>query len=160
MDNSSNVLDLDLEIDTAKTVLEASIPDGQYRIYVNTAQHLPTKAGTGYMIKVQLMIISDECKGKFLYHSFNYKNDNQMAQKIGLEQLKKFTLACFGFDQKITNVGIFFDKTCFVTVKSKEWNGEMRPNITGFARDSGDIIPTIPAPAKGNLQPMDDDCPF
>jgi len=71
------------------------VPAGKYNVSAFEAEVKETRSG-GEMIKIRFKVLDGEHAGKFIFHSFNIKNDNPKAVEIGMGQLKSF-MSCAGF---------------------------------------------------------------
>lgn len=69
------------------------IPPGEYTVAVEEAELIDTKSGNGQAIKAVFVITDGEHKGRKIFHYFNVRNSSEIAQTIGLQQLKSFLVA-------------------------------------------------------------------
>lgn len=76
---------------------------GLYPLIVVSAQAKRTKSGTGSFINVEFSVVeSHENSGRRVWDSYNYRNDSEEAQRIGLQQLKGLMKAG-GLGEVLTN---------------------------------------------------------
>ncbi len=72
------------------TSQRTSLDLGIYRLEVEASDVVPTKAGTGQMLKATLNVIEPEaCKGRKMFWQENIANQNPVAEKIGKDNLAK-----------------------------------------------------------------------
>lgn len=64
------------------------LPTGQYTVQIEKAEVKKTKAGDGEYLNVQMKVISQYYNGGVLFHMFNLRNPNEIAQNIGRSELK------------------------------------------------------------------------
>ena len=93
-----------LDLSGVKSSSFSPIPEGTYNLMVDEADVKDTKAGTGQYINCKMKIVGGEYDGRFIFTTFNFKNDNAKAVEIGLQQLKNF-MECAGMtDFALKNV--------------------------------------------------------
>jgi len=63
------------------------IPVGDYRVIISRTDDKVTKKG-GRMLSAGMEVIEGEYKGRWIWHNFNYECANDIAQRIGQQQLK------------------------------------------------------------------------
>jgi hypothetical protein len=91
---SGNLIDIDMEgVEESGTGEYALLPDGKYLAIMTKSEVVPTKAGTGEMLKATFTIFDEKYAGRLVFHNFNIKNASEKAQQIGLGQLKSCYLA-------------------------------------------------------------------
>ena len=59
-----------------------AIPKGEYQVVIVESDKVPTKAGTGHLLKLKLQIVEGEYKGRTLTDRLNLWNPNEVASKI------------------------------------------------------------------------------
>ena len=64
------------------------LPDGIYLTKIAKSELKDTKSGTGQYLNIQFKVIDGQYEGKSIFNTYNVKNDNATAVKIGMEQLK------------------------------------------------------------------------
>jgi len=107
------------------------LEDGTHNVTCTAAEVKDTKAGTGQYVRA----VFETENGMKLYHNFNIKNPNEMAQKIGLGQLKDFIKNSGKSEpNKLGSVDELIGLSVAVRVKTKE--GEDFPVITGFKKSA------------------------
>jgi hypothetical protein len=80
-----------LNLDLSNAQENTPIPDGTYAAICNKAEVVPTKSGTGTLIKIQLKILEGQPQaGRVIFDIFNIENSNPQAVQIGLGQLRTF----------------------------------------------------------------------
>ncbi|RVN04080.1 DUF669 domain-containing protein [Sinorhizobium meliloti] len=62
----------------------SELPSGIYKLEIEASDVVPTKAGTGTILKTTMSVIEPEqYKGRKLFSTFNLENQNPVAQEIG-----------------------------------------------------------------------------
>ena len=69
------------------------LPDGWYNCVVDEAETKETKAGTGMYIKLKIKVTGPTHANRILFTNVNIQNPNEVAQRIGLEQLRSIMQA-------------------------------------------------------------------
>jgi hypothetical protein len=89
-----------LNLDYDPTTIEADnsfspLPSGDYLFEIESAEVKESKknANNKYM-SLRLSVISADYTGKKVFPIINFKNDNEVAQKIGAAQLGELMRAC------------------------------------------------------------------
>jgi len=59
-----------------------AIPKGDYQVVIIESDKVPTKAGTGHLLKLKLQIVEGEHKGRTLTDRLNLWNPNEVASRI------------------------------------------------------------------------------
>lgn len=63
------------------------LPNGIYALEIEASDVVPTKAGTGTILKTTSVVIEPEdFKGRKLFNNYNLENPNEIAQRIGQQQ--------------------------------------------------------------------------
>jgi hypothetical protein len=107
-------------IDLSNVKLESDVvPAGEYLVTLTEAQVKETKSGTGEYISAKLRINAGEHEGRFIFTTFNIKNDNAQAVQIGLQQLKGFMKAAGFTDFVVKSVTDLEGATATAVVKNK-----------------------------------------
>lgn len=70
------------------------IPAGVYDMEVVDSAVVPTKAGTGTMLKLQLKVCGGRYDNRRVFDQINIENQNAQAQEIGQRQLSDLCRAC------------------------------------------------------------------
>lgn len=70
------------------------MPAGWYQVRISEADVAITKSGTGQMIKMTLDVIGPSHEGRKVWTNLNIKNDSEVAERIGKQQLGKVMRAC------------------------------------------------------------------
>lgn len=69
------------------------LPDGKYTAIMTESEVVPTRSGTGKILKATFTIFEEKYAGRKVFHNFNIENQSEKAQQIGLGQLKSCYLA-------------------------------------------------------------------
>ena len=59
-----------------------AIPKGEYQVVIVESEKVATKAGTGYLLKLQMQVVEGEFKGHQLTDRLNLWNENDTARRI------------------------------------------------------------------------------
>ncbi len=79
--------------------LKDTIPAGSYPLVVKEVEEMPTKDGSGLLVKARFAVAKGaECEGFSIIHRFNVENNSEDAQTIGRGQLKRLRNAA-GIDE-------------------------------------------------------------
>jgi len=110
------------------------LPNGTYYVIMDQAEVKDTKSGTGSYINAKLKILEGPHEGRFIFTTFNIKNDNAKATEIGLAQLKGF-MRCSGVtDFKLANVLDLIGLRCDAVIKSKDDEHYRAKNVVSYYR--------------------------
>lgn len=63
------------------------IPNGWYKVQIVESEIVPTKAGTGTILKIQQKVLEGEYVNRIIFCNLNIKNPNPIAQQIAMENL-------------------------------------------------------------------------
>jgi len=63
------------------------LPAGWYNVQITESELVPTKAGTGSILKLQQTVIDGEHAGRIVYTNLNVQNPNPIAVEIANQQL-------------------------------------------------------------------------
>lgn len=99
-DLSHYLEDFDDRSVAASTGVPEPVPPGEYMLQVDANELVPTKDGTGMMLKCTLVIVAGEFEGSKIFPQFNVRNKSSQAQTIGIGELKAMAQAC-GVDWEI-----------------------------------------------------------
>jgi hypothetical protein len=114
-----------------------ALPNGWYRIMLDTAEGKATKAGNGRYINCKFHVVEGPFADRILFHLFNVINPNEMAQKIGHQELKKLLVAIGRSQPAATEeelLGLLADGICYGKVtQQKDTDGKVRNKIKEFA---------------------------
>ncbi|MDE3796946.1 DUF669 domain-containing protein [Sinorhizobium meliloti] len=65
----------------------SELPSGVYKLEIEASDVVPTKAGTGTILKTTMSVLEPEShKGRKLFTTYNLENQNPQAQEIGQKQ--------------------------------------------------------------------------
>lgn len=92
--------DVDDRAVAASTGVPEPVPPGEYMLQVDQTELIPTKDGTGMMLKCILSVVAGEFEGRKVLPQFNVRNKSAQAQTIGIGELKALAIAC-GVDWEI-----------------------------------------------------------
>lgn len=92
--------DVDDRAVAASTGVPEPVPPGEYLMQVDANELVPTKDGTGMMLKATLVIVSGEFEGRKIFPQYNVRNKSAQAQTIGIGELKALAAAC-GVDWEV-----------------------------------------------------------
>ena len=63
------------------------IPAGMYQAMIDESEVVPTKSGSGQMLKLTWKVLEGEFKGRLVFDRLNIQNQNPKAEEIGQRQL-------------------------------------------------------------------------
>jgi len=141
----------------------STLPLGIYRLEVTASDVVPTKAGTGTILKLTYDVIEpEEYKGKRFFGNMNIENQNAVAQQIGQKELASLCRAIGLSDLSDSEELHFHAFTAKVGLEKPQEGYAQRNRIVRFYfPDEGNVPePTIdaeqpkqtakPAPANDN----------
>lgn len=75
------------EHDTEQRAEFEELPNGVYALEIEASDVVPTKSGTGTVLKTTMTVIEpEEYKGRRLFTQYNLENQNPQAEEIGRRQ--------------------------------------------------------------------------
>ena len=77
----------------ASTGVPDPVPAGDYTLHMESAEVIPTKDGTGVMLKATVSVVSGPYEGRKIFPQFNIRNKSAQAQAIGIGEFKALCLA-------------------------------------------------------------------
>jgi hypothetical protein len=121
------------------------IPPSKVLVLIEEAEVKPTKANTGYYLKLKLSVVDGPYKNWKLFDNINVQNPSAQCVEIGLRQLAALGLA-IGV-KVITDSSQLVKKTCFAHVKVKDDQNYIRTYspVTPAAAPGVPQQPTAPA---------------
>lgn len=127
------------------------VPAGWYDAVISEADVKPTKNGNGQYINIRYDITGPEHSGRVVFGKLNISNQNQQAEKIGLQQLGELIRA-IGVD-RLQDTDVLLGRRCKIKVKvSPAKDGyEASNDIGGWkALEAGTpIMGSVPPTLKG-----------
>lgn len=129
------------------------LPNGTYLLEIEASDVVPTKSGSGTVLKTTIVVIAPEShKGRKLFNQYNLENSNAQAQEIGQRQFASLCRA-IGVDSVSDSEELHFRA---FTAKiglgkpSKDGQYPARAEIKTYAfPDQGNV----PEPAIDAVQP-------
>lgn len=112
-------MSLNINFDNVQETGFGLLPAGDYTVIVDEASIKETKAGTGEYINMKLKVTEGDHAGRFLFTTFNIKNPNVEAVKIGMGQLKTFCKVSGRGDKPLTDVNDLVGHCAVAVVKTK-----------------------------------------
>ena len=104
------------------------VPADRYKAVIEASDYVPTKAGTGKILKLTYQIIDGNFKGRKIFNNLNLENPNQQAVTISRQTLNGICKACNVTDlqdsSQLHDISMMID----VTVKEDTQYG-MQNNI-------------------------------
>lgn len=70
------------------------LPPDDYTVLMESAEMVPTKDGTGLMLKVKFQVLEGQYKGRLIFDNWTYKNNSEVAQNIGRGKITSLSKAC------------------------------------------------------------------
>jgi len=127
------------------------IPPSKVLVLIEEAEVKPTKANTGYYLKLKLSVVDGPYKNRKLFDNINVQNPSAQCVEIGLRQLAALGLA-IGV-KVITDSSQLVNKTCIAHVKVKD--------DQNYIRTYSSVVPAAPgapqqppAPAQQQTPPQ------
>ena len=121
------------EFDTTNVVATRgfeAIPKGKYLCVVLASEIKKTKAGDGLYLNIQLQIIDGQFENRRLFSRMNIRNPSEVAQQIGLGQLKALKEACGkpneGDSDNLHNIAILVDVGIRKNKETNEYENEVK----------------------------------
>jgi len=133
------------------------IPPSKVLVLIEEAEVKPTKANTGYYLKLKLSVVDGPYKNWKLFDNINVQNPSAQCVEIGLRQLAALGLA-IGV-KVITDSSQLVNKTCIANVKVKDDQNYIRTYSPVVPASPPGVTqqPTYPqqdpAPARQQYQP-------
>ena len=126
------------------------LPAGKYLAQIIDSEVVPTKAGTGQILKLTFEVLEGDFANRRLWARLNITNENAQAQQIGLAQLSALCHAV-GVT-KLTDSLELHERPVLVTVKVRKAKpgdtyGDSN-DVTGFAAVTAAGAPAKPAVSK------------
>lgn len=151
--------------DTTQTEF-STLPLGIYRLEVTASDVVPTKAGTGTILKLTYDVIEpEEFKGRKIFANMNIENQNAVAQQIGQKELASLCRAIGLSDLSDSEELHFHAFTAKVGLEKPQEGYAQRNRIVRFYfPDEGNVPePTIdaeqPKAAASKSAPANDNNP-
>ena len=87
-----------LDFNTAETAAKNMdfdpLPPGRYKAQVTNSEVVPTKAGTGELLKLTFEILEGAHAGRLVFDQLNIANQSEKAEQIGRGMLSALCQAC------------------------------------------------------------------
>lgn len=108
-----------------------TLPAGEYHAVIVDMDEKPTKDGTGKRLNVKLQIASGKYQNRTIFDGLNIQNRSEVAQKIGIGQLKSLCIAAGVENPKSSQELI--GKSLIVKLKvGKDQNQNDRNEVTSY----------------------------
>jgi len=124
-----------------------AIPAGKYEAVITKAEMKDTQAGDGEYLELTFQVIEGEHKNRLLWGRLNIVNKSEQAVKIARGQLSAICRAVGVAELNESNLPNLYDKPLIIRVSQREFEGEMRNEIKGYATRDPDSIPGSTAAA-------------
>lgn len=85
-------LDYTVNTDEQEQSFDA-VPAGEYLAVIEESDYVPTKDGTGKILKLTYQIIDGKMKGRKLFENLNLENKNEQASQIARRSLNSIGMA-------------------------------------------------------------------
>ena len=127
----------------------APLPAGWYSANIIESELKDTNSGTGQYIKIRYDITGPTHQGRVVFGMLNNKNDNEVAEKIGLQQLGTLMKAVKLEDLEDTDqfVGANLD----IKLKIKPARGEYGESNDVCGYRAGAVVAGIPGIPKPDV---------
>ena len=126
----------------------APLPAGWYSANIIESELKDTNSGTGQYIKIRYDITGPTHQGRVVFGMLNIKNDNEVAEKIGLQQLLRL-MKVIGLEWPPEDTDQFVGNSLEIKLKIKPARGEYGESndVCGYKVGAGSAgIPGIPKP--------------
>lgn len=70
------------------------VPAGVYAVEIVESDVVDTKSGTGRMVKLTHKIMEGSYEGRLIWDNINFRNENEVAQRIGQQAIAELCAAC------------------------------------------------------------------
>lgn len=154
MSNLNETFNIDDDVFAADDDFIA-LPAGDYPVSVTEAELKDTKSGTGQYIKMKLYVTDGEKSGRVLFSNLNIRNQNEIAEKIGKQQMGHVMRALGLKTLSDTDQLIGGNMIVKVKVKKDEQYGDAEGNVNevvGYKSLNGSEAPapknTVNSPEK------------
>lgn len=128
------------------------VPAGWYQAMIVDSEEKETKAGTGSYLQLTIEIVGPTHAGRKLWDRLNLNNTNRTAVDIAQRTLADICRAVGVHAPKRSED--LHDKTMCVRVKHREYQGEMREEVSGYKAAKGSAAPKSSADSgKSNTPP-------
>lgn len=136
-----------LNLSGVKAQQGGPLKPGTYAVEVIQAETKNTRDNEGQYIEIQLKVAEGDSVGRKLRHRFNIKNKSEMAQDIGLSQLKSFLLSAGHVGEGLQSIGELIGLKAIAVTKLKKdkENGTAQAEIAYFQ------TPTTKAKSTGGF---------
>lgn len=128
------------------------IPAGTYEMEIVDSDVVPTKSGTGKVLKLQLAVTGAEFNNRRVFDQINIENASPQAQEIGQRQLSDLARAC-GFAAIPGDSQEFHGIPIRVRVKIKRDENYGDRNEVSRYIDPNDGADPAPAPQQRQAAP-------
>ena len=98
------------------------IPAGEYPAIITESDYVPTKGGTGMILKLTWTILDGEYKGRKVFENLNLENKNPQAEQIAKASFNSILFAC-GI-QSVQDSSQLHGKPVLIKVKVKPETAE------------------------------------
>jgi len=131
--------DQDIFTEDLPEVDNTAVPAGWYQGSIEQAEIKNTKAGTGQYLKLQWNIEAPSHEGRKIFQNINFRNHNEIAETIGLKQLRKL-LTAIGVI-RLEDTDQLIGKSCKIKVKKTESDEYGEGNDINNFKSNGGAIP-------------------
>ena len=126
------------------------LPDGDYQVEIVKAEVKDTKAKDGQFIRLQMKVHAPTYAGRIIFGMINVRNKNEVAEKIGRQQLRTI-MECAGL-QRLEDTDQLIGTYLVVKVRTQPAHDGYEPSNTIKAYMPADTEVSAPAsqaaPAK------------
>lgn len=105
----------------------APIPEGEYTVKIKTVDLKGTKSGTGKIMNLGLEVLGPSHAGRVIFAGLNVRNQNKVAEEIGLGQLRQ-VLESVGLE-RLSDTDELVGSTMLVKVKIETSDGYEPKNV-------------------------------
>lgn len=124
------------------------LPRGKYPVEITKAEEQNNKAGTGAFLFVEHTVLSQQYKGRKVFHRFNLRNQSQKAEEIARKEFNSLLDAVGMGDVIIKSPSQLLGKVFLCRVDVEERDGREDNVVKGW-EDKGNLAPASAQPAAG-----------
>ena len=122
------------------------LPAGDYVCVISDSEMVPTKSGTGQMLKLKLKVVRGDHTGRVVFDRLNLINQNATAVKIAKGTLSAISRAVGVLTP--SNSSELHDRPLVVQIKQREYEGEKQNEVKGYKKYDATAAPQTQAAAQ------------
>ena len=146
LDHAVNINDLPESENTGDF---SALPAGEYQVAIAKCELKESKKGGDYF-NFQFKVTGDKYKNRVVFGMITRKNSNDVAERIGAEQLRKVMSAC-GIGS-LSDTDQFIGCELIVRLGQREYQGEMQNEVKDYKSVGGGAPAAFAAPKEATPQ--------